>query len=100
VEEDGAQALGEAPAVYGYESVRTPPDTDEARVSTPADTSEALRRVILGGSDLPRPFSIGDLRGAFPGVSDARIRSALQTLRREGRIESVGAGPAARWRVV
>jgi hypothetical protein len=85
----GGQVLGEAPAVYG-----------DGPVSSPVDTSEALRRVILGGSDLPRPFSIADLRGAFPGVSDARIRSVLQALRREGRIESVGAGPAARWRVV
>lgn len=85
----GGQVLGEAPAVYG-----------DGPVSSTVDTSEALRRVILGGSDLPRPFSIADLRAAFPGVPDARIRSVLQALRREGRIESVGAGPAARWRVV
>jgi hypothetical protein len=88
-DEPASQTVGEASAVYGA-----------GPVSSPADTSEALRRVILQGPELPRPFSIADLRATFPGVPDGRLRSVLQTLRREGRIESVGAGRAARWRVV
>ena len=92
-DEPGGEALGdvlgEPPALYGDE-----------RVSTPIDTTEALRRVILSDTDLPRPFSIRDLRAAFPGVSDVRIRSTLQTLKREGRIESEGAGRASRWWVL
>jgi hypothetical protein len=85
----GGQLIGEPPPLYGG-----------ALTSTEADTGEALRRLILSDSDLPGAFSIGDLREAFPGVSDGRIRSVLQALKREGRIDSSGAGRAARWRRV
>ena len=88
-DEPTGEVLGEPPALYGDE-----------RVSTPADTGEALRRAVLLSPDLPRPFSIGNLRAAFPGVSDSRIRSTLQTLKREGRIESEGAGRGSRWWVL
>ncbi|MFO8043245.1 MAG: hypothetical protein R6U25_08595, partial [Alkalispirochaeta sp.] len=85
----GEQVLGEPPVVYGSDAVRS---------ST--DTGEAIRRMVLFDENLPRPFSIGDLREMFPEVSTARIRSTLQTLKREGRVESVGAGRAARWRAL
>jgi hypothetical protein len=89
-DEPGGQAIGEPPLRHD----------DAGAVSTPQDTAEALRRTILSGAELPRPFSIRDLRELFPHLADTRIRSMLQTLKREGRIESVGAGPKTVWRVL
>ncbi|MFP4484602.1 MAG: ERCC4 domain-containing protein [Spirochaetaceae bacterium] len=82
-----AEGRGEPPLAYG----------DRAVTST-ADGTAELRRSILEGGALASPFAIQELRELHPYVSDARIRSVLQALRREGRIEREGSGRAARWR--
>ena len=83
----GAQALGEPPLAYG-----------DRPVTSPVDSTAELRRSILEGGALASPFRIQDLRELHPYVSDAQIRSVLQTLRKEGRIERVGSGRGTRWR--
>lgn len=63
----------------------------------PADGGLDTRIRIAAGRDLPDGFSIDDLRAAFPGVADARLRQGLDRLRREGRIRCSGRGRGARW---
>ena len=79
--------VGEPPAVYGRD-----------RVSSAADSTHELRRVILSAAELPEPFTIQDLRARFPDLPDTRIRSMLHTLRKQGRIERVGGGRNTNWR--
>ncbi len=80
------QLLGEPPPVYG-----------SRRVRNTRDTAHALRSLILVG-DLPDPFTIQDLRLQFPDLPDQRIRSTLQALKQQGRLERVGSGRRSAWR--
>lgn len=45
----------------------------------------------------PGTFSVGDLRRALPGVSDATIRSVLRELRDSGSIRATGTGRGTLW---
>ena len=58
---------------------------------------ERVRRHIL--EHAAERFSMGDLRSALPGVSDATFRAVLQQLRREGVLEG-STGRGAVWRKV
>ena len=71
-------------ALAGYQSGPRPPGLD-AEIRTAALDA-------LGPS-----FQFADLRARFPDVADPRLRRVLDGLRREGRVERVGAGRAARW---
>lgn len=57
---------------------------------------ERVREYIL--KQAPDLFRRRDVARALPGVSEATIRLVLAELRDEGRIESEGSGPGARWR--
>lgn len=48
--------------------------------------------------DMPKEFSIGELVKLCPGVSRPMIRHVLDTLRKEGKLESLGTGRSAKWR--
>jgi Fic family protein len=56
---------------------------------------EAVRDFVE--SSVSNVFSLGDVRDAMPGVSDAYIRRILQAMRAEGRLTSTGAGRGAKW---
>ena len=86
---EGGTQLGQPPPVHG-----------DRAVSSPADSGEEIRRSILAGGALASTFSIQELRELHPDVSDTRIRSVLQALRKEGRIERIGTGPKTKWRRV
>lgn len=45
----------------------------------------------------PESFRRRDIERALPGISDATVRLVLAELRGEGRLESKGSGPGARW---
>jgi len=46
----------------------------------------------------PSTFSISNIRGAVPGVSDNTIRLVLTELKRSGRIANDGVGRGSEWR--
>jgi hypothetical protein len=48
--------------------------------------------------ELPEPFSFAELAARFDDTPAKRLRRVVDQLRREGRIERVGAGRGARWR--
>lgn len=58
--------------------------------------SEAIRAFVR--SSISTEFTINDIRKACPWVSDDLIRKVLSDLRRDGVIDSVSKGPAARYR--
>ena len=49
-------------------------------------------------ANLPDEFSVGELARACSGVSRPMIRVILEGLRKEGKLEVVGAGRGAMWR--
>lgn len=73
----------------------------ETRVSeTAARRGEKRETVIAVIERASAPFSIAELRRDCPGVSVDMIRHVLNDLRKEGRVECLARGPAARWRRV
>src|SRR5581483_4110840 len=56
---------------------------------------ESIRLDVL--RELPRAFSLDDVRRQVPDVDDARLRRVLAALRAEGRLATDGRGRAARW---
>lgn len=56
---------------------------------------ERVRRWVL--EHAPATFTMADVRGALPGVSDPTLRLVLVELRDAGLIASSGAGRGARW---
>lgn len=81
-------------------SVATAYEVFESRVaSAKSETGTKQQRVrgyIL--EHAPESFRRRDVARAVPGVSEATIRLVLAELREEGRIESQGSGPGAKWR--
>jgi Fic family protein len=70
----------------------------ETRVGTITSARGAKREMVRRAIDrLPDPFTIADLRRACPGVSEPTLKRALMEMSKEGRIERIGAGPAAQW---
>ena len=65
--------------------------------ATPRDSGvdDQVRRAAL--YELTQPFAISELAARFPEVPVARLRSQLDRLRKEGRIERIGRGRGARW---
>jgi len=69
------------------------------RVTDTARTAGSKKeRVQLYVRDhAPASFKMADIRTALPGVSDATIRNALDTLRAAGLVEADGTGRNAAW---
>jgi hypothetical protein len=57
---------------------------------------EQIRFAAL--EELPDPFAFAELAARFPDTPHMRLRRVLGQLKREGRLERVGAGRGARWR--
>jgi len=85
---------------YLAEILATAYEAFENRVaSAKAETGSKQQRVreyVL--EHAPDLFRRRDVARAVPGVSEATIRLVLADLRREGKIESQGSGPGAKWR--
>ena len=64
------------------------------RASRGAKTTWILDAV----ENLPNEFGIKDVGIACPGVSRPMIRIILESLRKEGKLEVIGAGRGALWR--
>jgi hypothetical protein len=58
-------------------------------------TDARIREAVL--RELPAAFPLADLAARFPDAPQARLRRALDRLRREGRLQRTGAGRGARW---
>ena len=58
-------------------------------------TDTRIRIALL--QEIPDGFSFAQVRAAFPGVPDGRLRRVMDQLRREGRLGRAGAGLASRW---
>jgi hypothetical protein len=71
-----------------------------SRSETAARRGEKRETVIAIVERTTAPFSVAELRRDCPGVSVDMIRHVLNDLRKEGRVECLGRGPAARWRRV
>lgn len=56
---------------------------------------DQVRAFVLGRAE--RAFRISDVRMAVPHVSDGTIRIALESLRRDGRVQLLAAGRDATW---
>ncbi|WP_018526372.1 ERCC4 domain-containing protein [Alkalispirochaeta alkalica] len=84
---DRVAQAGEPPAVYAADNLRSS-----------GDSTQDLRQLILDGAALEEPFSIAELRTLVPDLPDQRLRTTMQNLKKEGRLERIGAGRAARWR--
>lgn len=67
--------------------------TDTARVAG----SKKERVQIYVRDHAPATFRMADIRASLPGVSDATIRNALETLREDGIVEVDGTGRNAAW---
>ena len=61
----------------------------------PAGLEERIRAAVL--VELPMSFAFAELAARFGEEPPARLRRALDRLRREGRIVRTGAGRGARW---
>lgn len=48
-------------------------------------------------SSLPKEFSIGELSRLCPNISRPMIRHILESLRKDGKVKSIGAGRNAKW---
>jgi Fic family protein len=66
------------------------------QIKSPRGAKSALVLDAIGRQS--SAFSVADLQAACPGVSVDMIRHLLDRLRKEGRIECLGAGRGARWR--
>jgi len=74
--------------------VREPAARFEAPVS---DGGLDTRLRVAALKELPDEFEIALLRQRLPDVSDERLRRVLTQLKKEGRLERIGRGRAARW---
>jgi Fic family protein len=66
------------------------------RAKTPRGAKTKL--IIAAVDAMSRDFTVTELEQACPGVSRDMLRRVLGQLRRSGRLECRGRGPAARWR--
>jgi len=70
----------------------------EARVGAVGSAQGRKRGIVRGAiSLLPVRFNLRDLRQACPGVSRSTLKRALADLSCEGKLRSLGRGPAAEW---
>lgn len=65
--------------------------------AVPLDGGAETRVRVALLHDIPDGFTLADLRVACPDVPDARLRSIMGRVRREGRLRCEGAKRAARW---
>jgi Fic family protein len=60
-------------------------------------SKKALIKAFIRGS-LSSEFTIAQIRGAAPGISDAHINKVLAELKKSGAIEPIAVGRGARWK--
>lgn len=73
----------------------------EKRAGVLTTTYGAKSQMILDAIDrLSGNFRVADIQRICPGVSGDLIRSRLKDLKRAGKVEPSGRGPAAVWRKV
>lgn len=71
----------------------------ESRLALTKSPRGAKReQVEASATNFRRPFTLGDMERACPGVSRDMIRKVLRDLRKQGVLDCLGRGPAARWK--
>lgn len=68
------------------------------QVKSPRGAKTALIEAAIGS--LVGQFGLADVERACPGVSRDMVRRVLQEMKRNGKIECLGKGRAAKWRTI